>query len=124
MVERTWIERASDEEHQPKPRYFISSMACPDTEDPAIVKAFAIKLGWEVRRYWGVENGQHWRRDVVWREDTCTRCGPRAAKATALLRATELSVLRLRHPSTPTPDLLDDFSHDTTKAITFLKSQK
>ncbi len=124
MVERDWLERTTEKEHRPKPRYYISSIAYPETDDPAQVEAFAKRLGWQVRHYWGVENGQHWRRDVVWREDTCTRSGPAAAQATALLRATVVSLLRLREPEAPTPDLVDKFSHDANKAIAFLTSYK
>jgi len=45
-------------------RYFISSMAAEGAERVA-----PARFGGHVRGHWNIENGSHWQRDNLWRED-------------------------------------------------------
>ena len=117
-----WTEKKTGTEHRPKARYFISSVPYP--EDPGQLEALALRMGKQVRQYWGIENGQHWRRDVHWREDRDTKYGPRAAKAVALLRATVLSALQMRFARGKIPEWIEHFGTNTSSAIRFLNSKR
>jgi predicted transposase YbfD/YdcC len=67
-------------------RYFIGSR-----------KMSARRYGDALRGHWGIENGQHWRLDVIFREDD-SRIQQRNAQANfAMLRKLALSLLK-RHP--------------------------
>ena len=70
LVEREWWQGTSGSIEQ---RHFISPMA-------ADAQVFAHA----VRGHWGVENGLHWRLDVVFREDKRRRTGSAPANMTAL----------------------------------------
>ncbi len=65
-------------------RYFVCSL------DPA--EAHPKRLAEAIRNHWGCET-QHWRRDVLWREDKCLIRNPNAACALALLRVGLQSLL-------------------------------
>jgi predicted transposase YbfD/YdcC len=68
-------------------RYFITSL--PRT------RADAARLLAIIRSHWGViENGLHWVRDVVWREDRSTISTGHAPQNFAALRNAALACLR------------------------------
>jgi predicted transposase YbfD/YdcC len=68
-------------------RYFITSLP------PA--RADAARLLAMVRGHWGaIENGLHWVRDVVFREDRSTICRGHAPQNLAALRNAALACLR------------------------------
>jgi hypothetical protein len=48
-------------------RYFISSMAAEGAEGAEGVGP--ARFGGHVRGHWNIENGSHWQRDNLWRED-------------------------------------------------------
>lgn len=64
-------------------RFFISSY-----------RADAAEFGRRVREHWSIENGLHWVKDVILREDECgTRAG-QAPQNLGLLRSVALTLVR------------------------------
>lgn len=53
----------------------------------------AVPLAGAIRGHWSVENQNHRRRDVFWREDGCRLRTPNAACALALLRTALLALV-------------------------------
>lgn len=47
-----------------------------------------------VRRHWGIENKNHWKRDAQWGEDTPRQKNVRAAMVLAVLRGALLALIR------------------------------
>jgi predicted transposase YbfD/YdcC len=80
-------ERKSDGIVERETRYFITSLPR--------AKADASRLLVIIRGHWGViENGLHWVRDVVFREDRSTICTGHAPQNFAALRNAALGCLR------------------------------
>lgn len=55
----------------------------------------AADFGERVRGHWAVENGLHWVKDVVLREDACTTRAGQAPQNWALLRSLAVTLFRL-----------------------------
>ena len=55
----------------------------------------AHKLGRLVRQHWQIENGLHWVKDVILREDRCGIRGEQAAQNHSLLTTFALNIFRL-----------------------------
>lgn len=76
-----------------------------------------------VRRHWGIENKNHYVRDVVWREDSHqarTKNGPRTM---ATLRNTAISTLRLAGHTNITA-ATEWIARDRTRALPLLATQR
>jgi len=72
-------------------RYFVSSL------DPA--KTSAAQFAEYVRRHWGIENKNHWKRDAQWREDSPRFRNSKSAQFLAILRGAVLALCRLPCPT-------------------------
>lgn len=94
-------------------RHFISSLD-PDEAAPK-------KLAKTIRNHWGCES-QHWRRDVLWREDKCLIKNPNAACALALLRV-GLQALLVGVGRCSLPSVFEDAAADPALALSWLKER-
>lgn len=88
--------------------FFISSHVAP-------AEAFA-RI---VRGHWQVENGLHWVKDVVLRDDACTTKAGYAPENLSLLRSLAITLYRL-HGHYSITKALRRFAHDTPSLIRFL----
>ncbi len=57
-------------------------------------RAGAEEFGRRVREHWAIENGLHWVKDVVMREDACRTRAGQAPQNLALLRSLALTLVR------------------------------
>ena len=94
-------------------RHFISSLDPTEAGPPKLAQA--------VRSHWGCET-QHWRRDVLWREDKCLMKSPNAACALALLRV-GLQALLIGVGRSSLPSVFEDASDDASLALSWLKER-
>jgi predicted transposase YbfD/YdcC len=73
-----------------------------------------------IRGHWRIENGLHWVKDAIMKEDACTTHTGRAPQNLALLRSLTVTVYRLRgHRSIK--DAFRRFAHDLTAILKLLK---
>lgn len=77
----------------PTVRYFISSWAPKELS----LRGFATG----VRNHWNIENGTHWRRDVLWGEDKQRMKHHGAAHILSTLRQVALYLHTTSHPTKP-----------------------
>ena len=77
------------------------------------------QLAQQIRGHWMVENPNHWRRDALWREDTCRLKDPNSACALALLRTTLISLIKWnrRHNF---QEVFEDVAHDLSLGLHWL----
>lgn len=68
----------------PAVRYYISSLSVEDTTPERFAQL--------VRAHWNIENGSHWQRDKLWREDNHTMRQHRGAHILSTLRQAALSL--------------------------------
>lgn len=94
-------------------RHFITSLDPAEADPKRLAKA--------IRGHWGCET-QHWRRDVLWREDKCLIKNPNAACALALLRV-GLQALLIGVGRRSLPCVFEDASADTALALSWLKER-
>lgn len=83
------IEARTEHLHQaagsaPTVRYFISSLSVADTTPQRFAQL--------VREHWNIENGSHWQRDKLWREDAHTMRQHRGAHILSTLRQASLCI--------------------------------
>lgn len=69
---------------EPTVRHFISSLSVEDTTPERFAQL--------VRAHWNIENGSHWQRDKLWREDAHTMRQHRGAHILSTLRQASLSI--------------------------------
>lgn len=69
---------------EPTVRYFISSLSVKDITPERFAQL--------VRAHWNIENGSHWQRDKLWREDNHTMRKHRGAHILSTLRQTALCI--------------------------------
>lgn len=62
-----------------------------------------------VRSHWGIENGQHYRRDRTQDEDRCTVRHPMAARTLSLFRSLAIFLFELQRPGQRAKPSLPDF---------------
>lgn len=69
-----------------------------------------------------VENPNHWRRDALWREDTCRLKDRNSACALALLRTTLISLIKWnrRHNF---QEVFEDVGHDLSLGLLWLNKR-
>ena len=67
-----------------------------------------------------VENPNHWRRDALWREDTCRLKDPNSACALALLRTTLISLIKWNRRQN-FQEVFEDVAHDLSLGLLWLK---
>jgi hypothetical protein len=94
-------------------RHFVASLD-PSEADPK-------RLARAVRNHWGCET-QHWRRDVLWREDKCLIRNPNAACALALLRV-GLQALLVGVGRKSLPLVFEDVAADSALGLGWLKER-
>lgn len=94
-------------------RHFVCSL------DPS--EAHPKRLAEAIRNHWGCE-AQHWRRDVLWREDKCLIRNANAACALALLRV-GLQALLLGVGRKSLPLVFEDAADDSALALGWLKER-
>jgi len=51
-----------------------------------------------IRKHWGIENKNHWKRDALWGEDRPRHRQPKIAQTLALLRGAILALIRQPGP--------------------------
>ena len=73
-----------EEGSEPVVRYFISSLSVEDTTPERFAQL--------VRAHWNIENGSHWQRDKLWREDDHTMRQHRGAHILSTLRQASLCI--------------------------------
>lgn len=83
---RSLIRAQTEHRHQagsaPTERYFISSHSVEETR--------AQRFAGIVRAHWNIENGSHWQRDTLWREDAHPMRGHTRAHILSTLRQVAL----------------------------------
>jgi Transposase DDE domain len=89
--------------------FYISSHTAPAEEFARIV-----------RGHWQVENGLHWVKDVVLREDACTTRTGSAPENLGLLRSLAVTLFRL-HGHASITRALRRFAHDLPSLFRFLE---
>ena len=94
-------------------RHFVSSLDESEA-DPR-------KVAGAIRNHWGCET-QHWRRDVLWREDKCLIRNPNAACALALLRV-GLQALLVGVGRKSLPVAFEDVAADSALGLSWLKER-
>lgn len=77
-------------------RYFVTSLAPAGTTKP---NAFAELLAGLVRKHWGIENKNHWKRDALWGEDRPRFKNPKSAHVLAVLRGALLALINEPAPA-------------------------
>lgn len=73
-----------------------------------------------IRGHWQIENGLHWVKDVVLKEDACTTHTGQAPQNLALLRSLTVTLFRKRGYRS-IKDALRRFAHDIPAILEFLK---
>jgi predicted transposase YbfD/YdcC len=73
-----------------------------------------------VRGHWQIENGLHWAKDVVLKEDACTTRAGQAARNLALLRNWAITIFRL-HGLRSITHALRRFAHDIEALFNLLE---
>ena len=81
------------------------------------------RLAQTCRRYWSVENKNHWKRDAVWREDRSRVRNPNIAQALALIRCALLTPLA-RSGFESLPVALETLARDPGQALTLIRNQR
>lgn len=84
---RSILEARTEHLHQsagsePTVRHFISSLSLEDTPPQRFAQL--------VRQHWNIENGSHWQRDTLWREDAHPMRQHRGAHILSTLRQAAL----------------------------------
>ena len=74
---------------EPTVRHFISSLSVADTPPERFAQL--------VRGHWNIENGSHWQRDKLWREDNHTMRQHRGAHILSTLRQSALCIHSAGH---------------------------
>lgn len=73
-----------------------------------------------VRNHWSIENGLHWKRDVVLREDRSTVRTGNGAKNMAAFRNLVVSLSNIKKTTGCFAELLRSFAWDREKVFRFL----
>lgn len=94
-------------------RHFISSLDQAEADPKRLAEA--------IRNHWGCE-AQHWRRDVLWREDKCLIRDPNAASALGLLRV-GLQALLAGVGRKSLPAAFEDVAADYALGLSWLKDR-
>lgn len=98
-----------------EPHYYLSS-ALPEQYRPAQWLGL-------IRGHWaGVEIRNHWRRDVIFREDGSRSRNPNLLANLALIRSALLAVLSEHLPDTSSPEIIEQLGRNTDKSLRILCS--
>jgi len=92
---RARTEHLDKDSAAPTERYYVSSLCPSHTE--------AQRYGELVRGHWNIENGSHWQRDKLWREDAHLMRSHRRAHILSTLRQLALHLHSLRNLHSPKP---------------------
>jgi len=96
-----------------EPHYYLSS-ALPEQYRPAQWLGL-------IRGHWaGVEIRNHWRRDVIFREDGSRSRSPNLLANLALIRSALLAVLSEHLPDTPSPAIIEELGSKTHHSLRIL----
>jgi Transposase DDE domain len=82
-------------ESEPSDRYFISSLRPKEVS--------AQRYSELVRGHWNIENGSHWQRDTLWREDAHQMRSHRRAHVLSTLRQVALHLHSMSNLKSTTP---------------------
>lgn len=94
-------------------RHFISSLALSEARPQRLAEV--------IQNHWGCET-QHWRRDVLWREDKCLSRDPNTACALALLRV-GLQALLVGVGRRSLPVVFEDVASDLNLGLGWLNQR-
>jgi predicted transposase YbfD/YdcC len=74
-----------------------------------------------IRGHWaGVEVRNHWRRDVLFREDGSRSRNPNLLANVALIRNALLAILAEHFPETTGPEIIEQLSRNSNRSLTIL----
>ena len=111
---RSIIRAQTEHQHikggEPTERYFISSLP------PGEVSAQ--RYGELVRGHWNIENGSHWQRDKLWREDGHLMRGHARAHILSTLRQVALHHHSMRNLRSAKPRCISHLAQYATLRIT------
>jgi hypothetical protein len=96
-------------------RYFVTSIA-EGAQSPG-------QLMEKTRKYWTVENKNHWKRDAVWHEDRARVRAPNIGRVLALLRSALLAIVA-RNGYQSLPQALESMNRDPSSAIALIQHQR